>query len=368
MSTLGSSPQPTGPPTRRGAGTRRGLALSLALAAALVLAACISSPSSSPSSSGGSDAGQTITLYNGQHEQTTDALVAAFEKKTGIQVKVRSDDEDVLANQILTEGSGSPADVIYTENSPALETLQEKGRLSPVDPSTLAAVPAKYSSPVGKWVGVSARVSVMIYNTDQLSRDDLPTSVMDLADPKWKGKIGLAQGESDFFPIVVSIQKTYGTKAAEAWLTAVKANAGGNLYPDNETLTSEVNQGHVELGIINHYYWYRQRAEVGASNMHSAVATFAPGDAGYIIDVSGAGIIDTSTHKAADQQFLAFLVSRQGQEILAHSDSYEYPLGSGVTTAQRLQPFDTLQPAPLTIAELGDGSSATALLQQAQLE
>jgi iron(III) transport system substrate-binding protein len=368
MSTLPSALHPIAPTIRRRVGTRRGLALSLALAAAVVLAACSSSSSSSPSSSAGSDAGQSITLYNGQHEQTTDALVAAFEKKTGIQVKVRSDDEDVLANQIITEGSGSPADVIYTENSPALETLQEKGRLTAVDPSTLASVPARYNSPEGKWVGVSARVSVMVYNTGQLSKADLPTSVMELADPKWKGKIGLAQGESDFFPIVVSIQKTYGTKAAEAWLTAVKANAGGNLYPDNETLTSEVNQGHVELGVINHYYWYRERAEVGASNMHSAIATFAPRDAGYIIDVSGAGIINSSSHKAADQKFLAFLVSRQGQEILAHSDSFEYPLGSGVTTAQALQPFDTLQPAPLTIAELGDGSSATALLQQAQLE
>ena len=332
-------------------------------AVAVIAAACSSSSGSSASGSG-----TTITLYSGQHEQTTDLLVKGFEKKTGITVKVRNDDEDVLANQIITEGSASPADVIFTENSPALETLQAKGRLAPVDPSTLAAVPTRYNSPTGHWVGVSARVSVMVYNTTELTKAELPTSIMDLADPKWKGKIGLAQGESDFFPIVVSIQKTYGTAAATKWLTAVKANAGSNLYPDNETLTDEVNQGHVELGVINHYYWYRQRAEVGAANMHSAIATFAPRDAGYIIDVSGAGIINTSKNKNADQQFLSFLVSKEGQEILAHSDSFEYPLGSGVTTAQPLQAFDTLQPAPLTIAQLGDGSSATALLQQAGLE
>ena len=208
----------------------------------------------------------------------------------------------------------------------------------------------------------------MVYNTNELTRSELPTSIMDLADPKWKGKIGLAQGESDFFPIVVSIQRTYGTQAATKWLTAVKANAGSNLFPDNETLTNEVNEGHVELGVINHYYWFRQRAEVGADAMHSAIATFAPRDAGYVIDVSGAGIIDTSTHKSADQEFLAFLVSRQGQEILAHSDSFEYPLRPGVAPAQSLLPFNTLMPAPLTIAQLGDGSSATALLQQAGLE
>ena len=150
--------------TKAGQGRPRlGLAgAGVLLGLAVLASACSSNPS------GGSSA-QTITLYSGQHEQTTNALVAAFEKKTGITVKVRNDDEDVLANQILTEGSASPADVIYTENSPALETLQERGRLSPVDPSTLAAVPAKYSSPQGNWVGVSARVSVMVYNTGQLS-------------------------------------------------------------------------------------------------------------------------------------------------------------------------------------------------------
>ncbi|MGH9079282.1 MAG: extracellular solute-binding protein [Acidimicrobiales bacterium] len=341
---------------RRGAAGKVGVALAL-VALAVVGAAC----------SGGPGGGTTITLYNGQHEQTTDALVQAFERQTGIHVSVRNDDESVLVNQIETEGSGSPADVIYTENSLGLEQLQEKHMLAAVDPVTLAAVPARYSSPTGHWVGVSARVSVMIYNTGQLSADELPKSVMDLALPAWKGKLGLAEGEVDFFPIVASIIDAHGRAAAAAWLAGVKANAGGNVYPDNETLINEVNQGHIGIGIINHYYWYRQRAEVGAVATHSAIATFAPGDPGYIIDVSGAGVLASSQEQAAAQRFVAFLVGRQGQEILAHSQSFEYPLGSGVTTAQPLQPFDTLQPSPLTVGELGDGAAAIGLLQQAGL-
>ncbi len=84
--------------------------------------------------------------------------------------------------------------------------------------------------------------------------------------------------------------------------------------------------------------------------------------------MSGAGILASSKHKAAAQAFLSFIVSRQGQEIIAHSDSYEYPIGSGVTTAQPLMPWDQLQPAPLTISELGDGSQAIALEQQARTD
>ena len=101
--------------------------------------------------------------------------------------------------------------------------------------------------------------------------------------------------------------------------------------------------------------------------MHSAIAYFAPRDVGYVVDVSGAGILRSSTHQAAAQRFLAFLTSQQGQRILAHSDSYEYPIASGVTTAEPETPFDRLQPNDITVAELGTGAEAIRLLQEAQL-
>jgi iron(III) transport system substrate-binding protein len=336
---------------------RRAVALALlcATAACLPLVGC------------GGSSSHSLTLYNGQHEQTTDALVAAFEKQSGISVAVRSDDEDTLAAQIDAEGSSSPADVIYTENSPALEHLQEQGLLAPVDPTTLAATPAHFNSPQGDWVGVSARVSVLIYNTGLLKASQLPRSVMQLAEPRWRGKLALAPGETDFQPIVTSVQRTYGTAAAQRWLAALKANAGGRVYPDNETITSEVNRGQAAIGIINQYYWYRERAQVGAAGMHSAIAYFAPRDPGYVLDVSGAAVLKSSRHSANAQRFLAFLVSRRGQEIIAHSTSFEYPIASGVRTAQPETPFDQLQPNQIGLAALGDGTGAIALLQRAQL-
>jgi iron(III) transport system substrate-binding protein len=332
------------------------VALATAIGAAL-LAGC----------GGGAAPADSITLYNGQHVQTTQSLVSAFEKQTGIHVNVRSDDEDVFANQIVQEGARSPADVIYTENSPALEYLQEHGLLAPVDGSTLSSVPAKDDSPQGDWVGVTARVSVMIYNTNLLKPDQLPTSVMQLADPQWKGKLALAAGETDFQPIVTSIVQAHGTDAALAWLQAVKANAGSHIYPDNETITDMVNRGQAAIGIINHYYWYRERYQVGAANIHSAIAYFAPRDPGYILNVSGAAVLKSSKNKADAEKFLAFIVSQKGQEIIAHSQSWEYPLRPGVAPAAGLRPFDQLQPAPVSVADLGDGSKAIALLQKVQL-
>jgi iron(III) transport system substrate-binding protein len=311
--------------------------------------------------------GQSITLYNGQHEQTADSLVAGFEKASGIAVNVRSDDEDTLTDEIVTEGSNSPADVIYTENSPALEYLQGKGLLAPVDPSTLASTPRRYDSPQGDWVGVSARVSVLIYNPSLISRAQLPSTVLALAEPRYRGKLAFAAGETDFQPIVTSVEHSYGEAATLKWLQGIDENAGSHIYPDNETIADEVNRGAVAFGVVNQYYWYRLRAELGASNVHSQIAYFAARDPGYVIDVSGAGILESSTHKAAAQKFLAFLVSRQGQEIIAHSISFEYTIGSGVTTAAPETPFDQLQPNQITIPQLGDGSAAIALLRKAGL-
>jgi iron(III) transport system substrate-binding protein len=316
---------------------------------------------------GTSGSGQSITLYNGQHEQTTDALVAGFEKATGITVNVRSDDEDTLADEIVTEGSNSPADVVYTENSPALEYLQGKGLLAPVDPSTLAHTSSRYNSPQGDWLGVSARVSVLVYNPNLISASQLPSKVMQLAEPRYKGELAFAAGETDFQPIVTSVARTYGQAAALRWLEAIKANAGSHVYPDNETIADEVNRGAVAFGVVNQYYWYRMRAELGAEDVHSKIAYFAPRDPGYVLDVSGAGILRSSTHEAAAQKFLAFLVSRQGQEIIAHSISFEYPIAAGVTTAAPETPFNQLRPNSITIPQLGDGSTAITLLRKAEL-
>jgi iron(III) transport system substrate-binding protein len=320
---------------------------------------------------GSAKSGPSITLYNGQHEQTTDGLVTAFEKQTGITVNVRNDDEDTLADLIAVQGSHSPADVFYTENSPAQEFLQSKGLLSPVDASTLSRIPAKYSSPQGFWVGVSARVSVLIYNPSLIARSQLPTSVMQLANPKYRGQLAFAAGETDFQPIVTSVTRTYGQAAALRWLDGIKANAASHIVADNETITDEVNRGQAAFGVINQYYWYRLKAEIGASAMHSQIAYFAPHDPGYVIDVSGAAVLKSSQHQAAAQQFLAFLVSSQGQAIISRAagneQSYEYPLASGVTTSAPETPFNQLQPNPITIADLGDGSAAISLLRQAGL-
>jgi iron(III) transport system substrate-binding protein len=210
-------------------------------------------------------------------------------------------------------------------------------------------------------------VSVLIYNPKLISKDQLPTSVTQLADPRYRGKLAFAAGETDFQPIVTSYANRYGRTAALRWLEAIKANAAGHIYPDNETIADEVNRGAAAFGIVNQYYWYRMKAELGASNVPSRISYFAPHDPGYVIDISGAAILKSSRHMQAAQKFLAYIVSKPGQEIIAHSISYEYPIDDGVSPAAAETPLSELEPNPITVHQLGDGAVAIDLLRTAGL-
>jgi iron(III) transport system substrate-binding protein len=323
----------------------------LMLSATLLLSAC-----------GSVKGGSVLTVYSGQHEQTTARLVAAFERQTAVKVDLRSADEATLGNQIEQEGQNSPADVFYAENTPVLEALSKQGLFATVRPTTLAAVPHRYDSAQGRWVGVSARVSALVYNTTKLTPAQLPGSILELAEPRWSGKLGFAPSETDFQPLLSAILKIDGTATAERWLKGLQAN--GRIYPDNETVVNQVDNGESAIGPINSYYWYRLRDEKGATHMRSALHYYTPGDPGDLVDISGAAVLKTSTHRSAAQDFLAFLVSRSAQTLIAHSHSYEYPLRPGVNPAPGLRALTTLSPAALTPAELGDGGAALTLEQK----
>ena len=308
----------------------------------------------------------TLTLYSAQHEQTVDLLVADFEKETGIQVRVHTGEGPEVANQLLEEGTDSPADVYFTENSPELMLLEEKGLLAPVMSTTLAQIPSRYNSPHGTWVGVLARENVLAYNTTMIQPNQLPASLMDLADPSWKGKVAIAPSDGDFLPLVSAVEALKGKDEALQWLKGLKANA--QIFDDDEGVVAAVNRGSVATGIINNYYWARLKVEVGDAAVNSALYHFGHGDVGALINVSGAGVLKTAPYPQAAQRFLAYLVSDRAQQLMAKSNiTFEYPLRPGVKPDPLLKPFDQLEPPALDIGKLGDDSDAGALLQAAGL-
>jgi iron(III) transport system substrate-binding protein len=307
-----------------------------------------------------------LTLYSAQHEQVIDMLTAAFTKQTGIKVQAHQGEGPDIANQLMHEGASSPADLFLTENSPELVLLDEKKLLAPVDAATLAAVPQEDSAPSGNWVGVLARENVLTFNPALIKPEALPESLLDLAKPAWKGKVAIAPSDSDFLPLVGAVLAEKGHAATLAWLKGLKANA--QVFDDDEGVVAAVDRGAVATGIINSYYWARLRTEQGAAKTHAQIYHFGNGDVGALVNISGAAILASSKHKEAAQKFLAFLVAKPTQAMLAESDvDYEYPLAAGVAANPLMKPMAQLQPPKISVIRLGDDQPAAKLLREAGL-
>ena len=330
---------------------RRGRTVGTTVAAAVVAL------SAGCSFGGGSDA--ELTLYSAQHEDLVTVMVEGFAKETGIDVVIRSGSDFELGNQLVQEGSASPADVFLTENSPAMTLVAGKGLFAPLDADTVAQVPPAYVASGKDWVGFAARSSVLAYNPGLQPERDLPESIMDLADPRWKDQVGVAAAGADFQAIVSAVLATEGEAATAAWLKALKANA--KVYRSNVAVMAAVNSGEVRTGVMYHYYWYKDRAESGANSRNVELKFF-----GGFISVSGAGVLKSSKHVEDAQRLVRYLTGRSGQQALVGSNALEYPVGTGIAANAKLKPLSELDPPAVDIGKL-DGAKVVTLMQQAGL-
>jgi iron(III) transport system substrate-binding protein len=321
----------------------------------LVLAGC----------GGAGESADAIVLYNGQHPQLTNALIQAFTRESHISVSVRTADGIVLADQILQEGGSSPADVYLTENSPELMNLEAHRLLAKLPADILDQIPARERSPAGDWVGVALRISSLAYDPALVSSSQLPRSALQLAQPQWKGRIAVAPTDSDFPPVVGAIIATDGRRAAANWLDGIKRNA--QTYQDEEGVVAAVNRGDVATGIVNQYYWYRLRLEVGDNGIHSRLYYFPDHDPGSIENVSGAAVLASSKHRPAAEALVRFITSAAGQRILATSYDFEYPARPGIPPNAALPAVNSIYPDTLSPAALGTDQTAVQLIEQAGL-
>ncbi|VTM70421.1 Iron(III)-binding periplasmic protein [Raoultella planticola] len=134
------------------------------------------------------ESGEGIVVYNAQHENLVKSWVDGFTKETGIKVTLRNGGDSELGNQLVQEGTASPADVFLTENSPSMVLVDNAKLFAPLNADTLSQVAPEFRPEHGRWIGIAARSTVFVYNPEKISESQLPHSLMDLAKPEWKGR------------------------------------------------------------------------------------------------------------------------------------------------------------------------------------
>ena len=313
---------------------------------------------------GGPAEKRSITVYNAQHEELLVEMAPLFEKETGIEVRLRNGKDFELGNQLVAEGAQSPADVFLTENSPAMSLVESKDLFAPLPTETLTKIPAQYRPKSGNWTGWAGRATVLVYNANDVSEDDLPESIMDLADPAWKGRTSFSPSGADFQAIVSAVLQLKGEKATAEWLEGLKAN--GTIYQGNNVVMNSVNDGQVDTGVIYHYYWYRDQAEAGQNSDNAKLHYFGKKDPGAFLSISGAGVLKASKNKADAQRFVDFLVSAKGQRALANSYALEYPLNPAVSLEPPVPPLSKVDPPAVDVTKL-NGPKVIELMKEAGL-
>ncbi len=308
------------------------------------------------------DDGPSIVVYNAQHEQLLEEIAPKFTDKTGIEVELRNGSDPELAAQLMQEGDASPADVFLTENSPAMSAVEGAGLFAPLDEAAVEPIPAQYRPESGDWTGFVARSTVLVYNTSMVDEADLPDSIMELADPEYAGMISFSPTGADFQAIVAAVLDLAGEEATQEWLDGLNAN--GTTYDGNNVVLESVNAGESAIGIIYHYYWYRDQAEAGDNSDNTELSFFGNQDPGAFLSISGAGVLAASDHPDEAQQFVAYLTSEEGQQALADSYALEYPLNPAVTLGPPVKPLAELDPPTVAISDL-DGDKVVEMMTQA---
>ncbi|BDZ63269.1 iron ABC transporter substrate-binding protein [Agromyces mangrovi Wang et al. 2018] len=305
-----------------------------------------------------------LVIYNAQHEQLTEEWTAAFTEETGIEVVLRHGGDSELSNQLVAEGDASSADVFLTENSPAMSLVEEAGLFAPVEPGTLELVPEEYRPESGAWTGIAARSTVLVYNPSLIAEDELPQSLMDLEDPEWEGLWGAGPSGADFHAIVAAILATQGEDATRDWLAGMERNA--IVYANNVATMKAVNAGEVPMGVIYHYYWYRDQAKTAENSGNTELHYFGGEDPGAFVSISGGGVLAAGSHPEEAQVFLAWLAGEAGQTILGEGYSYEYPVASGIPARSPLPALDSLD-APAVDPSVLSAQDVVDLMTEAGL-
>lgn len=304
-----------------------------------------------------------VTVYSGRGESLAKPVLKKFTQATGIAVEARYGDTAQMAAQLLEEGGRTAADVFLAQDAGALGAVAKKGMFAPLPNDLLSRVPAQYRARSGQWVGVTGRARVLVYNPDKVTAADLPGSVFGLTDPRWKGKVGIAPTNGSFQAFITAIRVGQGEAKATAFLKGLKANAAA-VRPGNDQIVTDVADGKLAAGLVNHYYVHEIAKEKGVApaSLKAKLHFFSPGDPGNLVNVSGAGVLKSASGDPDARALVDYLLGIAAQMHFA-TEVWEYPLISGVTPAQGLPPFADLKPPAVDLNDLDSLERTVALIK-----
>jgi iron(III) transport system substrate-binding protein len=299
----------------------------------------------------GGDDGPVVNVYSARSHYGTEEVFKRFERETGIRVKILGGNAPELLERLRAEGDRTKADVLITVDAGNLWLAADAGMLGDtVDPEIEKAVPAALRDPAGGWFALSRRARTVMYSTERVTGDRIPTSYADLGDPAWKGRVCLRTSDNVYNQsLVASWIGSRGEAETRQLLESWMANGPRVLGSDQEVLDA-IAGGQCDLGLTNTYY-------LGNTLRDNPQFPVAPAwvdqdGPGVHVNVSGAGLTRHARHAAEARQLLHFLLRPESQELIAEENS-EFPVVAGVASAERIAAWGEFEVDPTPVADDG---------------
>lgn len=319
----------------------------------LALAACGgTSPAGEDSASQSADESSPVTVYSGRNESLVGPILERFTVVTGIPVEVRYGGTAELAATLLEEGPATPAEVFISQDAAALGAVAGEGMLRALPADLLDRLPARFADPAGRWVGLSGRARVLVYNPEAITPEELPQTLDEVTDPRYRGRFGVAPLNASFQAHMAVYRALEGAPALDELLAGMVANEP-RRYPKNSAIVAAVIAGEVDFGLVNHYYLWRALKEDPEAPGRNY---FQPGGgASSFVNVAGAGVL---ADRPEAVELVRFLLSDEAQRYFAE-ETFEYPLVAGVEPVTDLQPLAELETPDIDYAAVAAELPAT---------
>jgi iron(III) transport system substrate-binding protein len=301
--------------------SRRNLLLILIASGALIVAAFVGVVLATSGSSG-----DELVIYSARSHYGEEKPFEDFAKKTGMNLRIRGGEASELYLRLKSEGDDTPADVLITVDAANLWHAKEAGLLEPVhDPKIEAAVPADLRDPDDEWFGLLLRARTIMRSTERVGPHEV-TTYEGLGDPRWKGRLCLRSGTSDYNVSFVAdrIAKD-GRAATERMLRRWMANDPKIFGSDTDVLEA-IADGDCDVGLTNHYYLERELAD-DADFPVAAVWADQQGR-GTHVNLSGIGVVRGSDHAKEARELIEYFL-RPSQQRVFVENNHEFPVRGG---------------------------------------
>jgi iron(III) transport system substrate-binding protein len=275
-----------------------------------------------------------LVVYCGRGQSLVGPLIDEFQSRTGIQVKVKYAGTAQLAGAIEEEGDRSPADVFWAQDAASLGQLAGAGRFAPLPAELMRNVNPRFRSDSGFWIATSGRARILAYSSRRLDSADLPRSIFDLTDPRWKGRVGWSPGNASFQAWLTAMRLKHGDDRTRQWLIGMKNNGVRSYGTKNLAIIEAIAAGEVDLGLPNHYYLLRKKQQ----DPHYPVEQtfFEAGDIGNLLLVSGVGVLKTARNSDSALKFIEFLLTPHAAQRFFTGEDMEFTVVQGVANPPQL--------------------------------